>query len=92
MDLAAVFLAYASYHFLKPKGKIGFVLPRSFLSADQHANTREGKAYENFQLQEIWDLKEVKGLFNIPSCVFFGTHKGKENCLSISERLERQAL
>ena len=77
LDLAAVFLAYASYHFLKPKGTIGFVLPRSFLSADQHENMRAGRI-ESFELQEIWDLNEVKGLFNIPACVLFGTHTEKE--------------
>ena len=31
------------YYFLKEKGKLAFVLPRSFFNADHHDNTRSGK-------------------------------------------------
>ena len=70
LEIAAIFLAYCSRYFLKQNGKLAFVLPRSFFSADHHDNTRSGKA-GGFGLTEIWDLKDVAPLFRIPSCVLF---------------------
>ena len=70
MEIAAIFLAYCSKYFLNVKGKLAFVLPRSFFSADHHDNTRSGKA-KGFRLTQIWDLNDVSPLFRIPSCVLF---------------------
>jgi type I restriction-modification system DNA methylase subunit len=76
LEIAAVFLAYCSGFFLRVGGKIAFVLPRSFFSADQHDNTRSGKA-KGFALTEAWDLKDVTPLFRVPSCVLFGVKREK---------------
>lgn len=70
LELAAIFLAHSASHFLKADGKIAFVLPRSFLTASHHNNTREGRT-RGFVLKSIWDLKGVTPLFRIPSCVLF---------------------
>ncbi len=70
LELAAIFLAHSASYFLKTNGQLAFVLPRSFLTADHHDNTRIGKA-EGFKINGIWDLKGISPLFNIPSCVFF---------------------
>jgi Eco57I restriction-modification methylase len=70
LEIAAVFLAYCSSYFLKDSGKLAFVLPRSFFSADHHDNTRSGKA-KGFRLTQIWDLDGVSPLFRIPSSVLF---------------------
>lgn len=70
LEIAAIFMSYCSSYFLKDNGKLAFVLPRSFFSADQHDNTRSGKA-KGFALTQIWDLNEVNPLFNVPSCVLF---------------------
>jgi hypothetical protein len=70
LEIAAIFLAYCSSYFLRSGGRIAFVLPRSFFSADHHDNTRSGKA-KGFALTEAWDLKDVQPLFRIPSCVLF---------------------
>ncbi|SFF44756.1 N-6 DNA methylase [Thermoflexibacter ruber] len=70
LEIAAIFMSYCSSYFLKDNGKLAFVLPRSFFSADQHDNTRSGKA-KGFALTQIWDLNEVSPLFNVPSCVLF---------------------
>ena len=70
LELAAIFLSHSASYFLKPGGKIAFVLPRSFLTADHHDNTRAGKA-EGFRIKTLWDLKDVSPLFRVPSCVFF---------------------
>jgi hypothetical protein len=70
MEIAAIFLAYCTNYFLKSEGKLVFVLPRSFFSADHHDNTRSGKA-TGFRLTQLWDLADVSPLFRIPSGVFF---------------------
>lgn len=71
LEIAAIFLSYCSSYFLKENGKIAFVVPRSFFSADHHDNTRSGKA-KGFRLTQVWDLDSVSPLFRIPSCVLFG--------------------
>ena len=70
LEIAAIFLAHCTNYFLKENGKLAFVLPRSFFSADHHDNTRSGKA-KGFKLTRIWDLKDVSPLFRIPSSVLF---------------------
>ena len=70
LEIAAIFLAYCSSYFLKDNGKLAFVLPRSFFSADHHDNTRSGKS-KGFKLTQIWDLDKVTPLFRIPSSVLF---------------------
>jgi methylase of polypeptide subunit release factors len=70
LEIAAIFLAHAANYFLKSAGSIVFVLPRSFLTADQHDNSRSGQA-KGFYLTEIWDLDKVTPLFNVPATVIF---------------------
>jgi len=70
LEIAAIFLAHCANYFLKEKGRLAFVLPRSFFSADHHDNTRSGVA-KGFRLTSIWDLKDVSPLFRIPSSVLF---------------------
>jgi hypothetical protein len=80
LEIAAIFLSYCTSYFLKDEGKLAFVLPRSFFSADQHDNTRNGKA-KDLRLTKIWDLNEVSPLFNIPSCVLFSEKSIRNNKL-----------
>jgi len=68
LELAAIFLSHCAHNFLKQDGTIAFVLPRGFISADHHANTRNGSA-QGFRIQQVWDLKDVEPLFRITSCV-----------------------
>ncbi len=70
LEIAAIFLSYCTSYFLKDKGQLAFVLPRSFFSADHHDNTRSGKA-KGFRLTNIWDLLQVQPLFRVPSSVLF---------------------
>ncbi len=70
LEIAAIFLAHAVNYFLKLSGRLAFVLPRSFMSADQHENTRAG-AVTGVKLTEAWDLEGVSPLFRVPSCVLF---------------------
>lgn len=82
LEIAAIFMAYCSGYFLKENGNLAMVLPRSFFSADQHDNTRSGKAF-GFKINSLWDLEKVSPLFNIPSCVIFAQRelisKNKKN-------------
>jgi type I restriction-modification system DNA methylase subunit len=70
MEIAAIFLAYCTNYFLKETGKLAFVLPRSFFSADSHDNTRSGKVL-GMRLINIWDMDNIEPLFRVPSGVFF---------------------
>lgn len=70
LEIAAIFLAHAASYLLRPGGRLAFVLPRAFLSADQHAATRLGTA-QGFRLTGIWDLKDMQPLFPVPACVLF---------------------
>jgi SAM-dependent methyltransferase len=72
MELATVFFAHALSWFGSSKARIGFVMPRSILSADQHTNLRLRQYNASFRLTEYWDLKGVHELFRVPSCVPFG--------------------
>ena len=81
LEIAAIFLAHCSNYFLKEDGKLAFVLPRSFFSADHHDNTRSGKA-KGFKLSAAWDLKDVSPLFRIPSCVLFADKKSATRKIS----------
>jgi len=86
LELATVFLVLSAGFYLKPKGEIAFVMPHSLLNGDQNAWFR--KSYHslmaknsNFptlalEILKIFDLKEVKPLFNVPSVVIFAR---KEN-------------
>ncbi len=70
LEIAAVFFAHSCNYFLKPTGKLAFVLPRAFLTADQHDNTRSGRV-KKIKLTSVWDLVGVAPLFRVPSCVLF---------------------
>lgn len=81
LEIAAIFLAYCTNYFLKENGKLGFVLPRSFFSADHHDNTRSGKA-KGLRLTDIWDLQDVHPLFRIPSCVLFAEKSALQKAIA----------
>lgn len=78
LEIAAVFLAHSINYFLRPSGILAFVLPRSFISADQHDRTRAGQT-KGVKLIGVWDLETVYPLFRVPSCVLLAiqAHAGK---------------
>jgi len=87
LEIAAIFMSHCSSFFLNENGKICFILPRSFFSADHHDNTRSGNA-KGFRLTQIWDLEDVSPLFRIPSSVFFAERfADTENKSDYKERL-----
>lgn len=70
LEIAAIFLAHGGSYFLKESGRLAFVLPRSFFSADHHDNTRSGRA-QGYRISQMWDLQDISPLFRVPSCVIF---------------------
>jgi N-6 DNA Methylase len=71
MELATVFLAHSMAVFARAGAKLGFVMPRGVLSADQHQKLIKRDYKSDFRLTSYWDLWEVSPLFNVPACVLF---------------------
>ncbi|KEO55622.1 N-6 DNA methylase [Thalassospira permensis] len=80
LEIAAIFLAHSVNYFLRPSGQLAFVLPRSFLSADQHENMRSGQVH-GVKLVEGWDLQGVTPLFRVPSCVLIAIKDNGPNAV-----------
>lgn len=79
LELAALFWVRGSKLYLKPDGKIAFVMPRSVFSAQHHDKLRKGSFLESsVRFCEVWDMNSasagpVTNLFKVPSCVLFGS-------------------
>ncbi|HKI24731.1 MAG TPA: N-6 DNA methylase [Candidatus Sulfotelmatobacter sp.] len=73
MELGTVFLAHSMATFANTTARLGFVMPRGVLSADQHRNLIERKysGDAKLKLTGYWDLWDVEPLFNVPACVLF---------------------
>ncbi|OYD16136.1 hypothetical protein CH330_03670, partial [candidate division WOR-3 bacterium JGI_Cruoil_03_51_56] len=75
LEIASLFLVHSADYYLKPKGTIAFVMPKSLFSADQHDGIRRRSFILSFDTgyglfwREIWDCEGVEPLFNVPSCV-----------------------
>jgi methylase of polypeptide subunit release factors len=94
MELATLFLVRVADLYLKKDGIIGFILPRSVFSADQHYNFRRSYFSLDLGFEEVWDLERVEPLFKVPACVFFGKRgietKHPLKCWVFSGKLERK--
>ncbi|HEY0314154.1 MAG TPA: N-6 DNA methylase [Allosphingosinicella sp.] len=73
-DLAALFTVRASHLYLRPAGRIAFVLPLAALTRGQFAKFRAGQfGSYNIAWDEAWTMDDkVVPLFPVPSCVVFG--------------------
>lgn len=74
MELATVFLAHCMATFARRgESRLGFVMPRGVLNADQHQNLilRKYSTDAKLKLTGYWDLWDVMPLFNVPACVLF---------------------
>jgi type I restriction-modification system DNA methylase subunit len=72
LELGTLFFVRCASLYLKPTGRIAFVLPRSIFTADQHDRFRRSAVRGNVTLTEVWDLEDVAPLFNVPAAVGFG--------------------
>jgi hypothetical protein len=73
-DIATLFFVNSFVNFLKENGIIAFVLPYSVIIGDQNTWFRNKNRYKGWTIEflRIYDLLEVKPLFNVPSCVVVG--------------------
>ena len=69
MELGTLFFVRSANLYLEKGGKIGFVLPRSIFTADQHDNFRKQKFAPSLKVEQILDLENVHPLFKVPACV-----------------------
>ena len=94
MELGTLFFIRTADLYLRDGGTIGFVLPRSVFSSDQHYNFRRSYFSLNLGFKEVWDLEGVEPLFKVPACVFFGRRGGETKrplkCEILSGKLERK--
>jgi len=78
MEMAALFLARAVDYYAKDGGLVGFVMPKSIYSADQHHNLRVGATKVNIALRRVIDCEDVQPLFYVPSIAVIA-EKGSAN-------------
>jgi len=73
-DLSALFTVRASHLYLRPSGRIAFVLPLAALTRGQFEKFRAGQfGSYNIAWDEAWTMDDsVEPLFPVPSCVVFG--------------------
>jgi hypothetical protein len=69
MEMATLFFVRSLDIYLKDKGYIGFVMPRSIFSSDQHSNFRSQSIQNvSYKFIKIIDCKDVEPLFYVPTC------------------------
>lgn len=84
LEVATLFLLRTADLYLRSKGTIAFVLPRSLFTADQHDGLRKrtfrlsDDAAQKIFWREIWDCEKVSPLFNVPSCVVMADKRPME--------------
>jgi SAM-dependent methyltransferase len=73
-DLCALFTVRASHLYLRPAGRIAFVLPLAALTRGQFEKFRAGRfGSYNIAWDEAWTMDDsVAPLFPVPSCAVFG--------------------
>jgi SAM-dependent methyltransferase len=70
LDLATVFACFSLDHYVRPGGKVAFVLPRGVLyGAKQHDAFRGLGVRVPMRPVAALDLDRVKPLFRVPACV-----------------------
>jgi hypothetical protein len=76
-DLCALFTVRAAQLYLRPGGRLGFVLPLAALTRGQYEKFRSGN-FESVKLRfdETWTMDDsVHPLFPVPSCAVFVTKR-----------------
>ncbi|MEM1703669.1 MAG: N-6 DNA methylase [Zestosphaera sp.] len=78
MEMATLFFSKCADLYLRDKGLMAFVMPKSVLTgALHHARFKEFKN-PPMRLLRILDLEDVKPLFKVPSCILIAV-KGETN-------------
>jgi N-6 DNA Methylase len=78
MSLSALFFARCADLYLADKGRIGMVMPRAVLTAEQHSRFTSfffKGGSQVLKLEKVLDLEGVSPLFNVPACVLVARNK-----------------
>jgi methylase of polypeptide subunit release factors len=85
MEMATLFFCNSSELYLRDKGLIAFVMPRSILTGALHHVKFKNFKKPMSKLLKIFDLEDVSPLFNVPSCVLIAV-KGEANSYPVLAR------
>ncbi len=77
MEMATLFFVRCMDLYLRDGGLIGFVMPRSIFSSDQHHMFRMGISNIEYRITKIIDCENVKPLFYVPTCAIIAEKEGK---------------
>jgi hypothetical protein len=83
MSLSALFFARCADLYLTDTGRIGMVMPRAVLTAEQHSRFTSFSfkgGSQVLKLEKVLDLEQVSPLFNVPACVLVARN-GQLNAL-----------
>ena len=88
MELATLFFVRAADLYLNDGGTIAFVMPRSVMVAQQHAqftgmSWAKKSGILTLALRRVLDLEGVTPLFNVPACVLV-VEKGPETAYPVN--------
>lgn len=79
MDTSTVFFVHTEHEFLKEKGKMAFVMPKSvILPAKQHF------AFQKHGFTAIHEFSKVDPLFRVRSCVLISDRKSRKDKIPIT--------
>jgi hypothetical protein len=87
-DLCALFTVRASHLYLRPSGRIAFVLPLAALTRGQFERFRAG-SFESYNIawDAAWTMDErVQPLFPVPACVVFGRKRAVAQAMPLIVR------
>lgn len=74
LELATLFFAETATRYLKDKGTIAFVMPRSIMIHKQHEEFLKFRfGPVGARCDRLIDLEDVRPLFSVPACVLFAT-------------------
>lgn len=79
MELAALFFVYSIDHYLEDGGRISFVLPRGVFNGDHLRNLRSADFEASARFTGLWDLQDVRPLFNMLTCVLSAEKGGGDS-------------
>ena len=93
-DLCALFAVRASHLYLRPAGKLAFVLPLAALTRGQFEKFRTGRFQSyNIAWDEAWTMDDgVVPLFPVPACAVFGRKRAIANAMPETVRAYSGAL
>lgn len=99
IELATLFFIIAADLYLKERGVIAFVLPRTVFNGEQNDLFRKNsytmleKKEFSLAFDEVWDCENIKPLFSIPACIVVAKKVPmKEECYPIKGKILKGTL